>query len=540
MALNFSLVAHNNTKLATFLLPTILLVFAHASRVTAQSNNSTTFVLPPGYSDHGDQHLLCRPTRWTDVAIFFLGNYAAHAATVKTRPGENPIQVILTVTTALLFPTSGVLRAISSASSLAVFAKTELRCAARAGALCTVAYYPESTVDLSLTRVHGFCCSLPPGFGVVRVPGDAEFFDDPDPEQQTLFRILWDPIHSLFKPAPPQPIRITSNYSLLKALVAVAQALFGIATLYNTRGDQIQRYGYAAFGLTVTPYAYMSVINLLANLLCPEYPSMYLVESQAMRDAEKELAMSLASTATGELLREPNSGTTRGQPQQSFDQQPEEGKEPSPTAGQTIGQPREEKPLLLLGETASVHESSNPPHRPFTSIIGVLDYDWDKKASLPRRGKARHDVEGGGGQLHTTTTSSSHTNLQDQEKLNTPPICWARYLSITVRVALRGILWLAGPLLPVAVVGALSSFHKGASSTHAQRVWTMTWLAFGILIGMYADNAVDTDEWDVYLPRSFKGWGLVVVALTYGAPAVGGFVVVAQMLLEYGICFKII
>lgn len=52
--------------------------------------------------------------------------------------------------------------------------------------------------------------------------------------------------------------------------------------MYQSRGDQVDRYGYSAFGLTVAPYAWMSFVNLCANLMCPEYPSMYLVESEAM------------------------------------------------------------------------------------------------------------------------------------------------------------------------------------------------------------------------------------------------------------------
>jgi hypothetical protein len=47
--------------------------------------------------------------------------------------------------------------------------------------------------------------------------------------------------------------------------------------LSRTR-DQVQQYGYAAFGLTVVPYALMSIINLLGNLMLPGYPVRILVE----------------------------------------------------------------------------------------------------------------------------------------------------------------------------------------------------------------------------------------------------------------------
>ncbi|KAH0537363.1 hypothetical protein FGG08_005842 [Glutinoglossum americanum] len=56
-------------------------------------------------------------------------------------------------------------------------------------------------------------------------------------------------------------------------------------TIYRSKGNQIHIYGYAAFGLTVTQYALMSLVNLLGNLMCPQYPVMYLVESEVMQEA---------------------------------------------------------------------------------------------------------------------------------------------------------------------------------------------------------------------------------------------------------------
>jgi hypothetical protein len=57
------------------------------------SNN--TISLPEGFTNHDDPNLLCMPPSWTDLAIFFLGNYVAHAATVVSRPGESPVDRIV-------------------------------------------------------------------------------------------------------------------------------------------------------------------------------------------------------------------------------------------------------------------------------------------------------------------------------------------------------------------------------------------------------------------------------------------------------------
>lgn len=80
---------------------------------------------------------------------------------------------------------------------------------------------------------------------------------------------------------------IASNYNLVKTLVAFVQTLYAASTLYRARGNQIDTFGYAAFGLTVTPYIMMSIMNLCASLLCPEYTSMLLVESVDMREARR-------------------------------------------------------------------------------------------------------------------------------------------------------------------------------------------------------------------------------------------------------------
>lgn len=58
---------------------------------------------------------------------------------------------------------------------------------------------------------------------------------------------------------------MSNSYSTLKVIMALSQALFAISTLYQTWGDQIKLYGYAALGLTAIPYAFMSIANLIGN-----------------------------------------------------------------------------------------------------------------------------------------------------------------------------------------------------------------------------------------------------------------------------------
>jgi hypothetical protein len=80
---------------------------------------------------------------------------------------------------------------------------------------------------------------------------------------------------------------ISSIYSFSKGVVAIFQTIYASVTLLWTKGDQINRYRYAAFGLTVTLYLMMSIVNLVGTLLNPDFPTMFLVGSEVMTEAAR-------------------------------------------------------------------------------------------------------------------------------------------------------------------------------------------------------------------------------------------------------------
>jgi len=53
--------------------------------------------------------------------------------------------------------------------------------------------------------------------------------------------------------------------------------LYGAFELYDSVGHQLDTYGYAAYALTVVPYILMSLVNQLAALCQPLYPSKFIV-----------------------------------------------------------------------------------------------------------------------------------------------------------------------------------------------------------------------------------------------------------------------
>ena len=92
---------------------------------------------------------------------------------------------------------------------------------------------------------------------------------------------------------PSSKVVISKSYSIGKAAIAIFQFVFAVLTLVrSSEGNQIQLYGYSSFSLTVTPYAVMSLANLIANLFCPTYASLYMVRNSVMDEAESHLGKS--------------------------------------------------------------------------------------------------------------------------------------------------------------------------------------------------------------------------------------------------------
>jgi hypothetical protein len=148
--------------------------------------------------------------------------------------------------------------------------------------------------------VHG-AINLPKGYMLAYVPSDAKIAL---PENQGA------------EYEGPMQVEISSNYSVTKAGVAIAQTVNAALTLYKSRGDQITHYGYAAFGLTVIPYIIMSVLNLLAQAVTPDFPTFYLVHSAEMEEAQRRggvfdgVVGSLISADIGDSLSVNNDRST--------------------------------------------------------------------------------------------------------------------------------------------------------------------------------------------------------------------------------------
>jgi hypothetical protein len=111
--------------------------------------------------------------------------------------------------------------------------------------------------------------SLPPGYGIQRCQGT--------PTLQVQRR--------------PNDWKVSGDHQATENVIALAQIMFATVSVYKSRGDQFERYGYAAFSLTVLPFAVMSFANLVANILSLGYARLYLVETPELIEAQERGAI---------------------------------------------------------------------------------------------------------------------------------------------------------------------------------------------------------------------------------------------------------
>ena len=141
-------------RLSSCLVSLSLISIAASASLPAQN---ITIEVPAGTTNHGNLHLLCTPAQARDILVFFAANYFAHAATVKIYPGERTLDITFAVVSAILFPTSGIVRGLHSIMRHAVSVRDSLQRAARAGALCKVVrtddWEPEDDAAVSDIRI---------------------------------------------------------------------------------------------------------------------------------------------------------------------------------------------------------------------------------------------------------------------------------------------------------------------------------------------------------------------------------------------------
>lgn len=446
-------------------------------------------------------------------------------------------------------------------------------------------YTDTDLVEIGSRVVFGF--SEPPDqYKFVFVPRNAEVLGLEDSTPTLSSNIpdipLLRSLYRIFAPPVSTP-KLSSSFNLVRGIVALLQSLYASFTLYHTNGGQVNRYGYAAPGLTVLPYAVMSALNIMANLIAPHYPTLYLVRSEVMEEAERRKG-SPFQYVVGKIVDKPDTKNIV-----------------SPGWSEVAGSFKDENTLLYVSPPAEEDEKMveilDGSRQTQTVTIFVPACPRFRRTDDSQTSPLRRFTESRPGQLEfpryqylaqrrsrywqalidffesrTESRFSSHISylplplqLHSPSYVGTLPsrllpysisnCLWRSQQFVSyIRDKLQDELRLqplnAFEILLVTFIAcaelvvtlALSNF-SGQQSTLAQRAWIITWLVAGFLAGsaVYSAGRTVSETWksDAVSPTRLRFVSFCYLVI-YGAPAIGGFVVVSQMLKAYGICYKFV
>lgn len=390
------------------------------------------------------------------------------------------------------------------------------------------------------SAIHGsFSFPQDGGYQFALVPRDAKLVPPPNTENQANSEIA-------------------CNYNALKSLVALGQSIYAITTLYGTRGDQIDQYGYAAFGLTVAPYAIMSLINLIGGMVTPQYPCLYMVESSIMDEAQSRPGCYFQGTV-GRLAELQSKRLQHWESEEkhfrllnrpvSFEQVDGTAIRAQVCISTNDGYDTLQSAQLDISQDNIIGIEMSTVGDQEESIILQIEDEQNQAAALPRDDHGNEEAAGDTDRaMPVPQTSQNHADPSEivlfVPDSNPTSLLRGRFghgspIPLSAMSELGEIDELSTgfgillSLVPLAIIGGLSRFRNG-KSTKAQRGWTMSWWVFGLVSG-YATGFASIEPEDYQRNKHFVKLGFII----YAGPAIGGFVVVGQMLASYGTCIRI-
>ncbi|PCH34990.1 hypothetical protein WOLCODRAFT_106805 [Wolfiporia cocos MD-104 SS10] len=323
-------------------------------------------------------------------------------------------------------------------------------------------------VKQELLQLHGEF-KLPPGYSLA-TPADKAF------TEYIIENALVDPTETSLH-------RVQNPLKILASVVQIGAAIY---TLYRTRDLQTIRWGYASYGLSVFPYALMSLMNAVCTGIVGEYHCGHVLRTPILDEAERRGA----------------------------------------TVDGAVGRVR--KRLVKLGkETQSGYTSVNVwLNRPFPSGgWPMLTVDAGHRGCKTFMANPNEH----GPRVKFELSAINHDGPADSAK-------YQKYRSVPlVEIAFIGVLFAIATILPEVLTWILTRYKPG-QSTDLQRAFMLAWL-----IADQLASFCTLASWIIWqrhtsiIPTAVHIIGLVILII----PALGGLVTVGQMYLEdngFGIC----
>ena len=367
-------------------------------------------------------------------------------------------------------------------------------------------------LDPDCVKVHGFC-KLSPGYALSYVPEDMKvcprYVNEGHPNVRSAIRTrnlaalmtaLWS------------DTKVATSHSAPRILFSLMQTISGGFSLYRAQGSQIERYGFAAFGLTVLPYMIVSVFNFIGSLLTNEYEMMYMVHSSIMEEMIKRGGAVDGVVGTLADCEEPESAAASSQERVL----PEGASLQFQLDGDSIRY-RDLSQTSAYSDALALTPLSTPK-RSVTDIV-IRERRWWKRFChwyrVKRKGLIKPEVPPG----TTVIFIPAHHSFTRVPMPSYEP--FIRVLTVALLIGAVAV--------PYITIYLLSGFRK-AQSTNSQRTFVLNWLICGQLMG-YAVGSVEKLSGRRELLKGF-----LIIFVSYGSYCLSGFVTVAQQMLEMGKC----
>lgn len=308
-------------------------------------------------------------------------------------------------------------------------------------------------------------------------------------------------------------------------VISVVQIVASCITLYRSRGSQIERYGFAAFGLTVFPYALMSLVNAICLGFVGDYASIYVLRTKIFHEAVER-----------QKKHDDNRGDIRNNSEESTPLTLQEFLSGSPGQGLlVIAQTRVQEDG---GEVLSLEEGDQKEEFNLELTDGTSDKDPDSyifgvHPFLNEDPQSGWNID----PMNDGVLRGIEFGIRWSEVLRTP--YWASFGIFASFLGLG---------VPYLFIFALTGFRDQAS-TAAQRRWIISWLVANQVVGVavfftscFSSNFSFTPHLPVSLSKNV--WRLRLSTVLFFLiclcipliPAFGAFVTVAKMFLEFGSC----
>lgn len=368
----------------------------------------------------------------------------------------------------------------------------------------------DAVVSQEHFKIQGYC-QLASGYALSYVPPDMKIY----PRHITrVTDSASDTPGSTSRLGKSVETRIASAHNAPQVIFSIGQTISGGYALYKARGPQIEQYGAAAFGLTVIPYILISIVNFFGALFTSEYETIFLVHSSIMDEMIERGGRSDGAVGT---IHAPIGGSLGV----TFNRR-EEGVENT------------SKSIVFEehGDLLRCHDKS-PPFEPQTYQIFPYEPPVVELKGWPRRGFYSRFCQLWSYMswpVPATETPSQKLPSSTISIPSHPAFTRLRRPSYQVYVDLfcMGLLFVA-VLAPYLIIWLLSGW-KANNSTSTQRTLTLNWLICGLVHGYVVGNV------ERLTGKTGALRGLLFTFFCYGSYFLGGFVIVAEEMVESGDC----